>query len=840
MIIATGNSRLSLEWHNTEVSWQQLSQRLARCRRTGETVAEYKAMTKDQRGRVKDIGGFVGGALVADGPRRGSTIADRCLVTLDIDYGQSDTIDVVSRALAGKHIEWALYSTHSHTPEAPRYRLVIPLTRTVTPEEYIPLSRMLADIIDIELFDDSTYEPSRLMYWPSASKDGEYVYRSGEGEPCDPDVYLGIGYYLDWKDVSSWPVSSRQKEAPRKAAVKATDPTTKRGLVGAFCRVYDIHRAIAAYLPDVYVPMEGHDDRYTYVDGSTTGGLIVYDDGLFAYSHHGTDPICGREVNAFDLVRLHLFAGEDDGALPDTPPNRLPSWSKMEELCQGDREVSTLLSDERMAEASEAFATEVEEETEEEKAERKEWQDKLHKDKRGAWISDAYNAKWICEHDKELKGTTRRDIFQGKDILVRNLPWANIGPDHKEWKNSDDDGLVCYLSEKYNIKGADTIRAGHNVVMSQSAFHPVREYLSGLRGKWDGVPRLDTLLIDSLGAVDDPDGLTRAMTRKHFVAAVTRIFQPGAKYDYVLTFVGKEATGKSTLIRKMAKSWGSESFNSSDLGSKESMEQLRGKWLIEMAELKDYKRNSVEAFKAFISRQVDSFRPAYGRLVEDYGRQCVFFASTNERYFLKGDTGNRRFWPVLVGDGDIPFPAREDAFNEAYVDQVWAEAMTVYDAGTEKLYLNEEQTALAMRRQEGFNEVEDDARVGVIAAYLRKPLPADWATRTKAQRRSYFQMAGGAVFGEDQGVARRKYVCVAEVVNECFGRDITRYESREYKQLLDRIPGLRYVDLKKVGDTCYGLQRRWEILDDFWAEEAVTDSVTDSVTYDTKVTDGNR
>ena len=837
MIIATGNSRLSLEWHNTEVSWQQLSQRLARCRRTGETMAEYRAMTKDQRGRVKDIGGFVGGALVADGPRRGSTIADRCLVTLDIDYGQSDTIDVVSRALTGKHIEWALYSTHSHAPEAPRYRLVIPLTRTVSPEEYIPLSRMLADTIDIELFDDSTYEPSRLMYWPSASKDGEYVYRSGEGEPCDPDVYLGIGYYLDgWRDVSSWPVSSRQKEAPRKAAVKATDPTTKRGLVGAFCRVYDIHRAIATYLPDVYVPMEGHDDRYTYVDGSTTGGLIVYDDGLFAYSHHGTDPICGREVNAFDLVRLHLFAGEDDGALPDTPPNRLPSWSKMEELCQGDREVKALLVSERIS-PEEAFG----EASGDGPKKGMTWRADLHTDKKGNLISDAWNAQLICENDEDLKDTTRRDIFQGRDVLVRDLPWANITPDHKVWTDNDDDGLICFLSQNYNFKGSETIRTAHNLVMSRAAFHPVREYLSGLRGKWDGIPRLDTLLIDSLGAVDDPEHLTRAMTRKHFVAAVTRIFQPGAKYDYVLTFVGKEATGKSTLVDKMAKSWNSESFNSSDLGSKESMEQLRGKWLIEMAELKDYKRNSVEAFKAFISRRVDSFRPAYGRRLEDYGRQCVFFASTNEEYFLKGDTGNRRFWPVKVGVQKMKFPVRENPdFNDAYVDQIWAEAVKVYDEGKETLYLNEEQTALAMRRQESFNEVEDDARVGVIEAYLRKPLPADWYTRTKAQRRSYFQMAGGAMFGEDQGAMRREYICVAEVVNECFGKDVSRYEGREYKQLLNLIPGLKFVDREGPRNDCYGQQRRWHLEADFWAEKAVTDSVTDSPEGVTDVTKCDR
>ena len=155
-----------------------------------------------------------------------------------------------------------IYSTHKHTPENPRLRLIIPLSRNVSPDEYVAVARKVAEDIGIEMFDDTTYEPSRLMYWPSTSADGEFLFRDIEGEPLNPDDVLSR--YKDWRDSSEWPVSSRQQNIVQREMRKQADPLSKDGVIGAFCRTYTIEDAIAAFLPDVYQPsaMPG---RYDYI-----------------------------------------------------------------------------------------------------------------------------------------------------------------------------------------------------------------------------------------------------------------------------------------------------------------------------------------------------------------------------------------------------------------------------------------------------------------------------------------------------------------------------------------------------------------------------------------------
>jgi len=229
-----------------------------------------------------------------------------------------------------------MYSTHSHTPSAPRLRLVIPLKRPVSPDEYQAVSRRIAGDLGIDFFDDTTYEAHRLMYWPSTSKDGEFIFKYLDEEWADPDEILAR--YPDWKDPSYWPESSQTKAERKKLADKQGDPREKPGIVGAFCRTYTIAQVIEKFLSDVYAP--GDDpSRYTYIPGSTAGGLVLYDRDNFAYSYHATDPICGKLCNAFDLVRLHKFGDLDDDAKEGTPVNKLPSYLAMQELAEKDEMV---------------------------------------------------------------------------------------------------------------------------------------------------------------------------------------------------------------------------------------------------------------------------------------------------------------------------------------------------------------------------------------------------------------------------------------------------------------------------------------------------------------------
>ena len=787
--ISVGRSRTETRWAPKEVTWEQLCKRLETVKRTAESMADYKGMTKQSKGKLKDIGGFVGGTL-KDGRRKADSILCRSLVTLDIDYGLPGTLKVIEDTWDG--FAWCLYSTHSHTTETPRYRLVMPLDREVTPDEYIPIARRIADSIGIDLFDGSTYEPCRLMYWPSCPRDAEYIFKTGAGDPIEADRILGS--YTDWRNVSEWPMDKRTTRLAEGHGAKQEDPTTKQGIIGAFCRSYGIADAISRFLPDIYLAT-GSPDRYTYAEGSTACGLVVYED-KWAYSHHGTDPCCEKLCNAFDLVRLHLFSDKDTDADPDTPENRLPSFTAMEHLALKDSTVAELIAKERLADLNEEFADLL-------NGEDGDWIKELKMDdRRKNFLATPANFGLIVLNDPNLKDCTRRDIFRGKDLVQRDLPWRLLA-ENEYWSNSDDNGLIDYVSRTYNIASKQALLDAFDLVMSQRAYHPVREYLTSL--KWDGIQRLETMLIDYLGA--DDNALTRAMTRKHFTAAVARIMNPGCKYDYVLTLIGPEGIGKSTLVKIMGGDWFDDSLT--DISGKEAMEQIRGKWLIEMGELTNYKKSTSEAYKAFISKQEDSFRPAYGRHTETYPRQCVFFATTNESAFLKGDTGNRRFWTIECGVDIIVKDVFEDLRAEK--DQLWAEALHYYQQ-REQLYLPFELEQLSRMRQEEHNEMAQDDRIGMIEAFLKLPLPEDWDAMSIKQRRDYIQ--GGQVFMGQDGANyhTRETVCAVEVLAECFGQQLderTRYKTKEINQILKNMKQLE--DAGRTRDTLYGLQRRFKL-----------------------------
>ena len=789
--ITTGRSRLETEWKAREITWAQLCAKLTKVKRTAETAAEYKSMTKTQRGKVKDIGGFVGGTL-RGARRKASEVTGRSLVTLDIDYGTANTPEIIADMLAGT--AWCLYTTHSHTPKDPRFRLVVPLSREVTAEEYGPIARRIADDIGITLFDMSTYEPSRLMYWPSASRDAEFIGETGEGEPADADAILAS--YTDWRNVAEWPQDPRGLQPTAKGA-KQEDPTTKTGIIGAFCRCYGIAEAIETFLPGVYTPTV-QEDRWTYAEGSTHGGMVTYEN-LWAFSHHGTDPCGGKLCNAFDLVRLHLYGELDHDTDPETTPiNKLPSFVEMERLARDDKKVKGQRAKERMQELSDDFANIPD-------AADTAWMEEMQMDeKRRHFLPSPYNFGLIVRNDPNLKDRVRRDAFRGRDCVCDDLPWRPASEAEPFWGNSDDNGLIDYVSKTYQLTGKQALLDAADLAMSQRTFHPVREWLESLT--WDGIERLDTLLMDYLGAEDNP--LTRAMTRKHFTAAVARVMRPGCKYDYILTLIGPQGIGKSTLVKILGGDWFDDSLTS--IEGKEGMEQIRGKWLIEFGELTNYKKSTSEAYKAFISKQEDSYRPAYGRKVEVYPRQCVFFATTNEPNFLKGDTGNRRFWTVECDRDIITRDVWEELPEER--DQIWAEAVQRFKEG-ERLYLPRELEKVAQQRQEEHNEVTADERTGIIEAFIRKEIPENWGQLSAKQRRDYFQFGNTGEITALVETTQRTTITAVEVLAECFGQTIderTRYRTKEINQILRSFGWLR--EIGRVYDKTYGRQRTYEIM----------------------------
>ena len=773
MKIAVGNSRMDKKWKNREISWEDLCQRVSSTIRTTETVEEYRKLKKGAQDNIKDVGGFVGGQL-REGRRKNGMVLCRSMLTLDMDYGEPgiwDEIDLLH------DFRCCVYSTHKHTPEHPRLRIIIPLARDITENEYPAVARMVAKEIGIDLFDDTTYEACRLMYWPSTSANGEFFYKTKDGPLLDPDAYLTK--YADWHDASTWPVSSRQSEAVRRSITRQADPLGKPGIVGAFCRAYTIEEAIETFLSDVYEP-SSMNGRYDYIPADSAAGVVVYD-GKFAYSHHATDPVCGKLLNAFDLVRLHKFRELDENVGLDTPPGKLPSFKAMSDLALGDDKVKAVFAGERIAQAAAEFSDE-------------DWQNGLELDKSGHVKNTLRNLTLILENDPNLKGVVFNQLLDGMEIKGE-VPWNHPS---KFWRDADDAQLISYVDAHYGTFSARNYDIAVTKVADDRAYHPIREFIESLP-EWDKVPRVDTLLVDYLGASDT--AYVRAVTRKTLCAAISRVLRPGCKFDSMLVLNGPQGVGKSTLIAKLAGEWFSDSLNLGDTKDKTAAEKLQGYWILEIGELAGLKKAEVETLRSFLSRQNDIYRAAFGKRATPHLRQCVFFGTTNaESGYLRDTTGNRRFWPVKT-----PGNGKKQSWNLTHEEilQIWAEAL-VYVRQGEKLYLSAEMDALAKDEQR--EAMESDEREGLVREYLDTLLPQRWAEMDLFERRNFLS---GSDFGglQEKGTVQRTSVSNMEIWCECFGKEranLRRTDSNELTGILARL-GWKRAD-NKVRIPLYGPQ----------------------------------
>ncbi len=800
LLIAIGRSRKASQWQNKEMLWSEFLDKLATTTRTRETVAEYAALPKGERDTIKDVGGFVGGYL-KNGKRNNASVVNRCMLCLDVDNADPGLMDDLDMTFINAY---ALYSTHSHTPEKMRLRLIIPLTRTVTPDEYAAVSRRVADDLGLSRFDPTTFEPARLMYWPSTPEDGEFFFHCEDSPFLDPDEVLKT--YAEWRDASLWPTTQPVEERIRHTAGKQEDPMEKRGIIGAFCRAHTITDVLTHILPDRYTPTE-QDDRYTFVGGSTTGGLVVYDN-KYAFSHHATDPAGGKLCNAFDLMRWHLFT--PGGTAPDgsSVGDEKSSIKRMQEYAAQDEATKRQLAEERSAQAMEEFGdleTENNASVSAGNASDENWQDTLEIDKQGCVKDTLGNLALILRNDPKLKDIAYNIHRSGIDIRrdadgKTTLPWTQLKPG---WNESDLGAIQIYLERVYNLYTPSKLKSILLAIAAERSYHPVRDYIESLPA-WDGVPRVDTLFVDYLGS---PDTLyIRAIARKMMVAAVARIYEPGIKFDSVVVLNGPQGMGKSSFFAKLGGKWFSDSLTISDMKDKAAPEKLQGYWILELGELAGLKKMDVETVKAFITRQDDKFRHSYGYSVEDHPRQCIIVGSTNNGDgFLRDVTGNRRFWPVTCTANSPHRPWEV----ESVVPQLWAEAWQMYKNG-EKLFLTPEEEKQAEMEQTA--ALESDVREGMIAEYLNTLLPEDWDKMDLAERRGFLrgdQFTGG----NRTGTIQRTTVCAVEIWAECFGKDpstIKRSDTYDIFGMLMKIGGWekysgnRNASLKRAP---YGTQR---------------------------------
>lgn len=338
--IAVGSSARTKVWKNTKLSWEEMVNKLTTENKTKETFKEYTEAKKEDQGKIKDVGGYVGGYL-KNGRRKPENIIYRQLLTLDIDFAHPDLWEDFCLSFGNAAI---LHSTHSHSEEKPRYRLIMPLSREVTADEYVAIARQIAGILGIDFFDNTTFEVNRLMFWPSNSKDIPYYSEVQNGLWVDADTILDS--YTDWQDSSLWPTAKKDTEKVHTAIKKQMDPEAKTGIIGAFCRAYSITEAIETFLKEEYKP--AGDNRYTYIKGTTSAGLLIYED-KFAYSHHGTDPAGGKLCNSFDLIRIHKYGHLDQAG------SESKSFKAMEDFCLTLSSVKQAIAKESVSNAKSEF-----------------------------------------------------------------------------------------------------------------------------------------------------------------------------------------------------------------------------------------------------------------------------------------------------------------------------------------------------------------------------------------------------------------------------------------------------------------------------------------------------
>ena len=776
LAIAYGNNRQAKKWVNKTTSFDELKERLKVTIRTTESAEEYAKFSKAQKDNAKDHGGFVAGALKG-GRRKIDTVELRSMVALDGDRIDKTFLENYETSTPYTSV---LYTTHSSTDENPRVRLIFPLTRDVTPEEFVAVSRYLAQMLGIDYFDECSYQPNQLMYWPSTPSNGSFVYKEVDKNWLNPDEILNA--HPEWTDPTRLPTSSRESKANTVANQKVQDPLEKDGIVGLFNRVYfPISKAIDAFLSDVYEPTE-NENRYHLIESSSIAGVEIKEEGKFVYSHHAKDPAYLKLCNAFDIVRIHKFGDDDDKK----------SFRDMCEFAMQVDEVKVLAANERLALAEVDFS-----------ADGDDWKTRLkYQPKTSLLENSVYNLNLILNNDPDFRNFAYNELANRIQV-TGSLPWER--PEgNKFWRDADTAQLKSIIDIRYLPFSSRNHDVAFTKIADDRRFHPIRDYLDSLPA-WDGTKRVEDVFIKYLKA-DDTDYI-RTVTRKTFAAAVARIYVPGIKFDCVPVLDGDQGIGKSTIVKDLVTAdYYSETLSLTDMDDKSGAEKLQGFWVVEIAELAGMRKADIEKVKAFLSTSDDKYRPSYGKVVESHPRQCIVIATVNgERGYLRDITGNRRFWIIKVHQKK---QKKTWSFTEEYRQQFWAEAKEIWKSG-EKLYLEGDILEEAEKAQKG--AMETDERVGMVEEYLNTPLPADWDDMDLFARRNYLN---GSEFGGTQhiGTIARTSVSNAEIWCECLNHslpDLKTTDSYQIAALMAQISGWeRTTNIKRL--PIYGRQRLYQ------------------------------
>lgn len=401
-----------------------------------------------------------------------------------------------------------------------------------------------------------------------------------------------------------------------------------------------------------------------------------------------------------------------------------------------------------------------------------------------------------------LKDKLVFDRFTNNFLKTDFMPW-DFARKQKitSWTDKDDDCLINYLDRNpYNIRVPQILKTSLSELAEKKSTNVVTDYFRQLI--WDGIPRIDTLLIDYFGTEDTI--YSREIIRKELVAAVTRaIEERPVKFDQMIILTGPQGIGKSTFLNKLGKKWYTD-FKLK-LDDKDTLVTLQKYMIVEVGELAGFNRVEVTALKNFMSQATDTFRAPYDRRAVEHPRHYVLFGTTNDDEFLKDSTGERRFWPIecLVQKAT---KSVFDDLNECEVDQIWAEAVQLYDGG-ESLELSAEAKILAKEHQEMHKVVHPWE--GLISEFILEKVTKNWLMKTEFADYSSSTTENADLVDKDR-------ICAAIIWCECLGNGTTKNMRQSDSNLINGILGaLKFEDRilirEKMRFGKYGSQRGFKI-----------------------------
>lgn len=350
---------------------------------------------------------------------------------------------------------------------------------------------------------------------------------------------------------------------------------------------------------------------------------------------------------------------------------------------------------------------------------------RLLRDKGGNPRKTVANAITILVHDARWADVLAYDALSDRVVKLKDPPWheddtpQDAGP---SWTDADITRAQAWIAREYHLDlGVEAMGAAVWAAAERHVIDPLKDYFEGRRGAWDGVARVDTWLSVYLGVRDTE--YSRAIGRRFLIGAVARALvsrhsTDGEKVDNVPILEGPQGIGKSGALRRLCPVPGLFFDSELAIGEKDADQALRGKFLIELPELSALSRHDFRVLKAFVTRQVDTYRPSFGRMSRDFPRRCVFVGTTNDDEYLKDPTGNRRWQPVRAG----VVGAVDWAGIERDRDQIWAEALTLREKGERHDVDSAALRALCEEEQQAREQTEPWAER--VAAHLEARLSA--------------------------------------------------------------------------------------------------------------------